>query len=269
MGYLKRNVPMRESPTKLFPGLRSIICVAMSYQRQEPTTSDAGSHGRVARYARGRDYHVVLRKRLEQLADRLRDTLKEPFESRAFVDTGPILERELAARAGLGWIGKNTLLMHPQLGSYLFLGELFTTLELEPDPPFSDHCGTCTRCLDACPTDAFPAPYELDASRCISYLTIERRDDIPEALHEAMGDWVFGCDICQEVCPHNRRAPLGSDPDLSADVTPGRVPLDQLVNLRSGDYRRLTRDSAARRATRAMWQRNARIVAANAARRSD
>jgi len=284
MTYLHRNVPYRENPAGLLPGCRSIICAALPYGRREPPESGsspgAGTSasqslkavprgtsllkGRVAQYARGRDYHVVFRQLLTDLVERVRAELSEPAEFRIFVDTGPLLEREIAAAAGLGWIGRNTLLLHPRLGSYFFLGEVLTTLELEPDDVLTDHCGTCTRCLDACPTRAFPAAYQLDAARCISYLTIEHRSEVPAELHGAMGDWIFGCDVCQEVCPFNRKAPPAEQPDIAADVLPPALDLLKLVHLRSGEYRRLTNGTAARRASRKMWRRNAAIALRNA-----
>ncbi|MGE3180987.1 MAG: tRNA epoxyqueuosine(34) reductase QueG [Phycisphaerae bacterium] len=266
MEYLRRNVHFRENPGQLLAGAQSILCVAMSYNREDVPPAEqqqSGGFGKVARYARGHDYHSVLKRRLYRVIELLREQVPEPFEARPFVDTGPILERQLAARAGLGWIGKNTLLMNAKLGTYLFLGEIITTLVMEPDGAVADHCGTCTRCLDACPTKAFPAPYQMDASRCISYLTIEHREEIPQAFHKQIGEWVYGCDVCQEVCPHNTRAPRGNDEELLADTTPAYVPLPLLANLTSGDYRRLTKNSAARRATRQMWERNGEIVRGN------
>jgi epoxyqueuosine reductase len=179
------------------------------------------------------------------------------------VDTGPLLERELAAAAGLGWIGKNSMLLHQHLGSYLFLGEVLTTLEFVPDTPTSDRCGNCTRCLDACPTKALIEPHQLDASRCISYLTIEHRTEVPEQFHQQIGDWVYGCDICQQVCPFNRHAPWATHPQITAERIPARLPLVDLLKLRSGQYRRLTKDTAARRASRSMWRRNAAIALGN------
>lgn len=272
MAYLSRNVAERLDPRLQLAGARSVVCVALNYRR-EPASAPAATApatrepdeptGRVAQYARGRDYHVVLRDRLRALVERLRSRLAVAFEACEFVDTSALLERELAARAGLGWIGKNTCLLHHELGSYTFLGELVTTLDLEPDAPLPDHCGSCTRCLDACPTQAFPAPYQLDASRCISYLTIEHEGDIAPELQKPIGDWIFGCDVCQDVCPFNARAPLATDPQLGEPRIPARVPLRPLLHFRSGDYRRLIRGTAARRATRATWQRNARIAWVN------
>lgn len=273
MRYLASQLPLRLDPSRLIPGARSAICTAVRYKRDRPPSAP-GPHpgaqppaqppsGRVAMYARGDDYHVVLRRMLERLIAALHERIEVQFEARAFVDTGPLIERELAAAAGVGWIGKNTLVMHESLGSYLFLGEIVTTLDLAPDAPATDHCGTCTRCLDACPTQAFPAAYQMDASRCISYLTIEHRGEIPPELAARMSDWVYGCDVCQEVCPHNAKAPMASHPELTADRIPARLPLDPLTRLTAGEYRRLTRRTAARRATRRMWQRNAALLLAN------
>jgi len=310
MAYLARNTELRENPALLLPDARSVICVAVSYNRQDPGEDEpqtllcagpqeqrrtsagaAGSvaqpppavsgnaapwaspappgrpslgqprpAGRVARYARGRDYHVVLGRMLRELVALMRAELDEPFKARVCVDTAPLIERELAAAAGIGWIGKNTLVLHELLGSYLLLGEVLTTLELEPDAPATDHCGTCTRCLEACPTQAFPAAYQMDASRCISYFTIEHRGDIPPEFRNQIGDWVFGCDVCQEVCPFNQRAPLGVQPEIMQSRVPARIDLLELVSLRSGAYRRLTRDTALGRATRPMLVRNAEIA---------
>lgn len=265
MAYLARHIEQREDPKLLLPGAKSIICVAMNYRREDECDSQGGTEptGRVARYARGRDYHVVLRERLAQLCDALRNELDEPFDGRVCVDTAPLLEREAAASAGLGWIGKNTCLMHHQVGSYLFLGELLTTLDVAPDAPMPDRCGTCTRCLDACPTQAFVGPYRLDATRCIAYWTIESRGEIPGDMRAGIGEWVFGCDICQEVCPFNTRAPHTPHAAFQEDRVPGRVPLNQLIGLRSSEWKRMTADSATSRATRRMWVRNAMIVAEN------
>ncbi|UCG33822.1 MAG: tRNA epoxyqueuosine(34) reductase QueG, partial [Phycisphaerales bacterium] len=182
MDYLHRNLDSRESPAALLPGARSVVVAALNYHQPEPLPSDGRSRGRIARYAWGRDYHRVMKKRLWKLVERLRAEVAEPFEARVCVDTVPILERELAARAGIGWIGKNTMILSRDLGSYSYLGEIITTLELPADEPATAHCGSCTECLEACPTGALPEPYEMDASRCISYLTIELRDEIPDEL---------------------------------------------------------------------------------------
>jgi epoxyqueuosine reductase len=197
MHYLPRWSEKRRDTRLPFPGVTSAIVVAMSYGGTEPP-------GPVARYARGDDYHDIMAAKLGELHAWIAGEIGRPVRGKAYVDTGPILERDLARRAGLGWFGKNTNLINPEIGSFFFLGSLLVDLELEPDEPFAaDRCGTCTRCLDACPTDAFAAPRVLDATRCISYLTIELKGEIPEALREPMGSLVYGCDICQDVCPWN------------------------------------------------------------------
>jgi len=203
MGYLERRLPERVDPRRVLAGARSVVTVALNYFQGEP---EDASWKPVARYAWGRDYHDVMTPRLEALARHIGEAAGA--SGKCYVDTGPVLERDLAARAGLGWVGKNTMLINPHLGSWFFIGVLLTTAELVPGDPLPDRCGTCRACLDACPTDAFPAPYVLDARRCISYLTIEHRGDIEPALAARMGEWQFGCDICQDVCPWNRRAPV-------------------------------------------------------------
>ncbi|NUN47492.1 MAG: tRNA epoxyqueuosine(34) reductase QueG [Candidatus Brocadiae bacterium] len=275
MGYLARNVERRAAPASLLEGARSIICAALSYQSSSAnrphaeTAPQAGpATGRVARYAHGRDYHLVLRERLETLVERLRQRLAEPFEARLFVDTGPLLERELAAAAGLGWIAKNTMLLSRELGSYTVLGEVLTTLELAHDAPETDHCGSCTRCLDACPTGAFPAPYQMDASRCISYLTIEHRGPVDPGLRKGLGGWVFGCDICQEVCPWNREAPPATEPGFAPKPGLAAPSLGEWIGLQEEAYRLLTRGTAVRRAKRGMLRRNAALAAGNTGDRS-
>jgi epoxyqueuosine reductase len=216
MGYLERRVEERLDPTRVLPGARSVVCVALNYFQGEP---EDDSWRPVARYARGRDYHDVIGPRLERLAAHLAGAAGA--RSRGYVDTGPVLERDLAARAGLGWIGKNTMLLHPRLGSWFFIGVLLTTAELAHDEPLADRCGTCRACLDACPTGAFVAPYVLDARRCVSYLTIEHRGEIAREAHAGMAGWQFGCDVCQEVCPWNRKAPVTRE---AAFVPPAPFP---------------------------------------------
>jgi epoxyqueuosine reductase len=265
MEYLRRNVHLREAPAGLLAGARSAICVALNYGREEAVIPDSRCPiGRVATYAWGKDYHVVVRAMLIELVNRLRAQLDEPFDWRACVDTAPILERELAARAGLGWIGKNTCLLNQKLGSYLFLGEVITTLDLAADEPVADHCARCTRCLKACPTRAFPAPQQLNAARCISYLTIEHRSQVPDGFHRAMGSWVFGCDVCQQVCPYNRHAPRAAQAEVTKEHTPPYVDLLDLLRMSPADHRRLTHQSAASRAKRSMWRRNGAIALGNA-----
>jgi epoxyqueuosine reductase len=199
MEYLARTAAKRRDTRLPVPGATSAVVVGMNYGGTEP-------QGPVARYARGDDYHDVMLEKLRELHGWIGERLGREVRGKAYVDTGPILERDLARRAGLGWFGKNTNLISPQLGSFFFLGALLVDLELEADAPFeADRCGSCTRCLDACPTDAFVGPRQLDATRCISYLTIELKGAIPESLRERMADLLYGCDVCQDVCPWNVR----------------------------------------------------------------
>lgn len=276
MTYMANNTELRIDPRLLLDGARSIVMVADQYaSRNDPPDALAPGTGRVARYARGDDYHVTMKKRLHALCDLLGERYPHSA-SRAFVDTAPVMEREHALRAGLGWIGKNTLLMHRRKGSYLFLGGLLTTLTITPPKRQSvseDHCGTCTRCIDACPTSAI-TPYALDAKKCISYLTIEHRTAIDPEFHKAIGDWIYGCDICQEVCPHNSprsgkigimRANPAYAPREALDAANGKGPdLLAMLNWTEDDRRALTRRSAMKRAKLDMLRRNAVIAASNA-----
>jgi epoxyqueuosine reductase len=270
MAYLDRHRDLLADPRTLLASARSIIVVADSYAPPPGTSAtrqpSGEPRGRVARYAWGRDYHRVLRRKLHRLADRLHACIPAPFETRVCVDTAPLLEREWGSMAGIGWIGKNTMVLHQEIGSFFFLGEILTTLELDPSRPALEHCGTCTRCLEACPTGALTAPHQMDARLCISYLTIEHRTEIAPHLRPLLGDWVYGCDICQEVCPYNHRAPAASEPayhptGMNPLVPDG--PLSVLQNWQAEDYNRCLAGSAMRRATLPMLQRNAAIVAGN------
>jgi len=216
MGYMAETSDQRSDPRRLLENCRSVVVVAMSYRSSLPDSDAQAADDRVwiSRYAWGRDYHRILKKKLVRLGRRL-DARHPGCAWRAVVDTAPILEREWAARAGLGWIGKNTMLLNRRLGSELFLGVLLTDLELEPDHPVTDHCGRCRACIDACPTDAFPRPYTLDARRCIGYLTVEHRTAIPADLAPQMGDMVAGCDRCNEVCPWTKKAPADLHPEFA------------------------------------------------------
>jgi epoxyqueuosine reductase len=252
MDYLAETRLERLDPARLLPGCRSVIAVALNYAR-----GDEPEWRGVARYARSADYHDTMRPRLHALRDYV--SAAAGATSRASLDTSAVLERDLAAAAGLGWIGKNTNLLAPGLGSYFFIGLVLTTATLPSDDAQPDRCGTCTACLDACPTAAFDAPYSLDARRCIAYLTIEHRGPIPEEFHAAMGEWLFGCDICQEVCPWNRHAPAARE---MAPATPP-PPAEALVAMTDAEVRERFRGSALKRARREGLARNAAIVLSN------
>ena len=214
MGYLARTARRRADVRRVVPSARSVVALGTLYNTERPysTEVDDPDAALVSRYAWGVDYHDVLQRRMEILLARMRAAAPEPFEARCYVDTGPVQERVYAQHAGLGWIGKNTCLIHPEQGSWLFLSEIITSLPLAADAPQLDQCGTCTLCLEACPTDALREPWVLDATRCLSYLTIELRGPIPETLRPDLGTHVYGCDICQDVCPYNEAPPRSSDP---------------------------------------------------------
>ena len=200
MTYMENHFDKRLNPTKLVPGAKSVISLVYNYYPDQKQREDTF---KIAKYAYGKDYHFVLKKKLRQFIHQLNEEVGE-VEGRAFVDSAPVMERQWAAKSGLGWLGKNSLLLNKSMGSFFFLAELIIDLELEPDGPVKDYCGTCTRCIDACPTDAIVDNGVVDASACISYLTIELRDELPKQFQENMEDWIFGCDICQDVCPWNR-----------------------------------------------------------------
>ena len=277
MAYLERTASKRMNPAEVFEGARSMIVVGLVYDEQSaadslPTSVCAPESQRslVARYALGDDYHNVLGDRLHALAAGIEALLGREVVSRAYVDTGPVIERVAAAYAGLGWIGKNTCLIHEELGSYLFLGVLVTDLELASDELVGDLCGTCTACLDACPTDALEAPRLLNATRCIAYTTIEDPGPIPEALRSQHGDRVYGCDICQEVCPWNNRGartwpedPLGLHARLAARPQWVEPSLAWLLDLDESSWLQATRASAMRRSKWRGLMRNALVVAGN------
>ncbi len=218
MAYLPRSAARRSDVRNVLPSARSVIVTGALYNTGQPYSIERSdsSRGEVARYAWSRDYHHVLGERLAALLTWMENQQAEPFEARVYVDTGPVQERVYAQYAGLGWIGKNTCVINPDLGSWLLLGAIICSLPLEPDSPAVDQCGTCTLCLEACPTGAFAGPYELDATKCVSYLTIEYRGSIPEEQREAMGNHLFGCDICQEVCPWNAAPVHATEPSWSS-----------------------------------------------------
>ncbi|NLC56104.1 MAG: tRNA epoxyqueuosine(34) reductase QueG [Armatimonadetes bacterium] len=265
MAYLGRDPEKRQDPRKVVPDARAVVVCGMSYYPgPEPEGTGAVGRGIVARYARGNDYHDVLGEKLQALLAFIQAQAPAGAAGRAYVDTGPVLEREVGALAGLGQFGKNTTLISRALGSYFFLGVVITTLALEPDPPASwNLCGSCTRCLDACPTGALRAPYELDARLCISYLTIEHRGSIPRELRAAIGDRVFGCDICQEVCPWNRRAQPCREPALAPRPEAEAPLLAELLALSQEEFSRRFRGSAVKRAKCQGLRRNAAVALGN------
>jgi epoxyqueuosine reductase len=262
MAYLQKRLPAYEHPRGILEGARSVLMLTINYRTADPLPPRAGQ-GRVSRYAWGEDYHDLIRDKLNRLA-KFVAALISGAEARGVVDSAPLLEREYAQLAGLGWVGKNTLLLSKDAGSYYFLAALVTTAELAADEPFTaDHCGTCTACLDACPTDAFVAPYVLDARRCISYLTIEHRSAIAHELRSGMQDWLFGCDVCQEVCPWNHRAPLSPEPTFSPRGGNNPVELAELFDLDEAAFRQRFRHSPLWRAKRRGVLRNAAMVLGN------
>ena len=265
MAYMARKRRVRCDPRRLLSGCQSVVVVAMSYRCAQPDSSPLDAcHGRVwvSRYAWGRDYHRVLKKKLVRLG-RWLAAERQGVTWRACVDTAPILEREWAARAGLGWIGKNTLLLNRDFGSELFLGVLLTDQELEADRPRPDHCGTCTACLDACPTAAFVEPKLLDARRCVAYLTVEHRSGIDRGLRSGIGTMIAGCDICQEVCPWTQRAPADIHPEFAPVEKRFRPLLEDLENLDEEGFLAWRRGSALNRINYEQFRRNLEVASEN------
>jgi epoxyqueuosine reductase len=268
MHYLERTAELRRDARRPEPGMRSAVVVAMNYGGTQPP-------GAIARYARGDDYHEVMRAKLDELGRWFIAECDGEARTRSYVDTGPVLERDLARRAGLGWFGKNTNLINPGLGSFFFIGALFTDAKLETDAPFeADRCGTCTRCLDACPTQAFTAPRVLDSTRCISYLTIELKGEIPAELRPAIGEHLYGCDICQDVCPYNRK--FARDLAESAfaarglrALTDGREIACAVLAMSRAEYKAEFGDSAVTRAPLPRLKRNAAVLLGCAAASED
>lgn len=262
MHYLKRHLDKRADPQRMVPGAQTAICLGMDYYQPTPAAPDP-LRGQIACYARGDDYHEVVKKHLAALWEFALAAAGGAAQGRYFVDTAPVLERELAQRAGLGWWGKNTCLIDKRRGSYFFLAEIITDLKLDYDEPAPDHCGTCTRCLDACPTDAFPEPYVLDARRCISYLNIELKGPIPRDLRPGMGQWIFGCDICQEVCPWNRKAAPAPEPAYASRADRDSPALLDLIQLDREAFNARFRRSPVKRPKRRGFLRNVAVALGN------
>ena len=267
-GDLKRG-----SLSRVAPWARSVIVCAVNYNTDHPYSSELHdpSRGWISRYAWSReDYHDAVLRRLQKVEAAVHQAVQESepqLITRSYVDTGPVVERVFAKYAGIGWIGKNTCIINQKIGSWLFLGVILASLELTPDVPAPDRCGTCTRCIEACPTDAILAPYQLDANRCISYLTIEKRGSIPEELRAGMGRHVFGCDICQDVCPWNRKAPATTEPEFSAREGLVNPALDWLAEISAKEFRETFHGSPVRRAKRSGLRRNAVIAMGNSGNR--
>jgi epoxyqueuosine reductase len=232
MSYMEGHFDLRVDPTKLEPGTRSVICLMYNYYTEVKQADETAP--KISMYALGRDYHKIIRKKLKRVIAAIREEVGE-VNGRGFVDSAPILERDWARRSGLGWVGKNTLLIHPRKGSYFFLAELLLDLDLSYDTPIKDHCGTCTRCIDACPTEAIsPEGYVMDGSKCISYLTIELKEAIPEAFAGKMGGYMYGCDICQQVCPWNRFSERHTEPDFE--------PKEALLQMSKREWQEVTEE---------------------------
>ena len=267
MHYMERHGTRRSRPAELVPGTLRVISVRMDCwpgdaRDAEEALAD-GESAYVSRYAVGRDYHKLLRQRLQQLADRVTQAIG-PFGFRVFVDSAPVLEKPLARNAGLGWIGKHTNVINSRAGSWFFLGEIYTDLPLPIDVPATDHCGTCHACIDVCPTRAIVAPYQLDARRCISYLTIEHAGSIPEEFRRPMGNRVFGCDDCQLVCPWNKFAQVTAEPDFRVRHGLDGASLAELFRWTEAQFLERTAGSAIRRIGHERWLRNIAVALGNA-----
>lgn len=266
MDYMTRRPELHARPRSLVPYAQSLMTLAVDYATAAPVFEHEHRFGRVARYAWGLDYHDVVKPRLKALAGRIEEIAGREIHARCFVDAVPLLERAVAARAGLGFFGKNTNLLQPRSGSWFFLSEILLDLELPADNrEIKVSCGSCRRCIDACPTDAFPAPYQLDSRKCISYLTIENKGEIPRELRAAVGDWVFGCDVCQDVCPFNRFASDTRWPEFHPDAGVGpRLDLVEVLSIESDDeFRVRFRGTPLTRPKRRGLLRNAAVAAAN------
>jgi len=268
MAYMarERNRERRADPRRILPECESILVLGIRYhqQRAAPPPPDDRPRGLVASYAWGDDYHDVLKPRLQALVAFLENAVGHPVPNRYYTDTGPVLERDLARRAGLGWVGKNAMLINPRWGSYLILAEILLGLPLEADPPFpADHCGSCTRCLEACPTQAILPNRTVDANRCLSYLTIENKGALAPNLRAQAGGWIFGCDVCQTVCPWNNRAPLEGDPAFAPRPGVPRPVLSEALRLTPQAFNRKYKGSPVKRTKRRGYLRNAAVAAGN------
>lgn len=264
MEYMARNADRREDVRNIVPGASSVISCALNYNSDKPYSTDMNdpSRGWISRYAWSDDYHYRVKEMIEELKSYIFDISENELDSRAYVDTGPVLERSYAKYAGIGWSGKNSCIINQQIGSWLFLAEVITDIELDYDYPVADRCGTCTRCLDACPTDALREPYILDSNRCISYLTIENKGEIPVDKREGIGNNIFGCDICQDVCPWNRRAPEGDNDSYPRDEFYAPK-LENMLVRNNEEFKDIFRKSPLKRAKRKGLLRNVLVAIGN------
>jgi epoxyqueuosine reductase len=266
MRFLERTADQRADVRGALPSAKSVIVTATLYNTGEPFSLESpdGARAHVSRYAWGDDYHPIVMRRLDALVGWMHQQHDEPFEAAPYVDTGPVQERVLAQYAGVGWVGKNCCVINPALGSFLFLGEILCSLPLTPDAPALDQCGACTLCIDSCPTEALVAPRVLDARRCVSYLTIEHNGEVPAELSRDIGTHVYGCDVCQEVCPYNAAAPVSTDPSWLPRPQWKRRSVDDLLQMPREELRAGLRGSAMTRARPAVLRRNVERAAANA-----
>jgi epoxyqueuosine reductase len=255
MRWMENHFEKRTDPTKLVPGAKTVISLLYNYFPEDESPSETAP--KISRYAYGEDYHRVIRTKLRELVGRIEEQLGAPLDGRVFVDSAPVLERDWARRAGIGWVGKNTLLINPRSGSYFFLAEIISDLDLPADSAIRDHCGTCTRCIDACPTEAIsPGGYVVDGSKCISYLTIELKEAIPETFRGKMEGWAFGCDICQEVCPWNRFSTPHQEPAFQPHPDLPEMEERDWQEMTEEVFRRVFRKSAVKRTKYSGLRRN-------------
>ncbi len=263
MQWMENHFDKRMDPRKLVPGAQSVVSVMMSYHQPELAGRQLRSEKpKISKYAMGEDYHLVLKEKLFELFA-FTESVVGRVEGRVFVDTAPVMDKAWAVESGVGWLGKHTNVLNREWGSWFFLGEMILDAEFDYDNPVADHCGSCTRCIEACPTDAIYEPYKVDGSKCISYFTIELRDEIPEEYQHQMGEWIFGCDICQDVCPWNRKARRGSEERLFARPESSDRDIDYWEELDLQEYRKLFRRSAVKRAKFEGMKRNIRVAGAN------
>lgn len=264
MSWMENHFDKRVDPTKLVPGSKSVVSVLCSYHQPDLATLHAkdDQNPKISKYALGEDYHFVLKDKLFQLFEFTRQ-LNGGLEGRVFVDSAPVMDKAWAVKSGLGWMGKHTNIINRSHGSWFFLGEMIVDAEFEYDSPTTDHCGSCTRCIDACPTDAITEPYQVDGSKCISYFTIELRDEIPSEYHQKLGNWIFGCDICQDVCPWNRKAGAGSEERLFAREPLLSQNLEYWEELDLMEFRKLFKNNPVKRTKYEGLKRNVQAVKDN------